>query len=148
MRFSTSIEYAVHALVFLSVHDGNGAVLVGDVAGAIKVPDSYLRKVFQLLARGGLVSSHRGAKGGFTLAREPERITLKDVVEAVDGSLPVYSCMKTRRKCVAVDPCPVSSAFEEARGRMAEVLDATTLRDLARGIARRSPGWIKVTECA
>jgi DNA-binding IscR family transcriptional regulator len=47
-----------------------------------------------------------------------------------------------------MDPCPVSAAFEEARQKMAEVLDATTLGSLAKGIAHRSAGWLKVTECA
>ena len=148
MQFSSSIEYAIHGLVYLAVNGSESATLVGDIAGAIKVPDSYLRKVFQLLVRGGLVSSQRGAKGGFVLAREPARITLKDVVEAIDGSLPLYSCLKAKRKCADLDSCPVSSAFEEARHRMAEVLDATTLESLAKGISRRSASWLKVTECA
>jgi len=148
MQFSTSIEYAIHGLVYLAVNGSETATLVGDVARAIKVPDSYLRKVFQLLVRGGLVSSQRGARGGFVLAREPARITLKDVVEAIDGSLPLYTCMKAKRKCSGVAACPVSSAFEEARKKMADVLDATTLASLSRGIARRSARWLNVTGCA
>ncbi len=148
MQFSASIEYAIHGLVYLSVNGSETATLVGDIAKAIKVPDSYLRKVFQLLARGGLVSSQRGAKGGFVLAREPGSITLKDVVEAIDGSLPLYSCMKAKRKCTGLDDCPVSAAFAEAREKMAEVLDATTLESLGKGISNRSVGWLKVTECA
>jgi Rrf2 family transcriptional regulator, iron-sulfur cluster assembly transcription factor len=148
MQFSTSIEYAIHGLVYLAARRAAGPTLIGEIAQATRVPESYLRKVFQLLVRGGLVGSQRGARGGFTLAREPGRITLKHVVEAVDGSLPVYACMRTRRKCEALDPCPVSQAFEEARARMAEVLDATTLEDLARRISRRSVSWLKVGECA
>jgi Rrf2 family transcriptional regulator, iron-sulfur cluster assembly transcription factor len=148
MQFSTSIEYAIHGLVYLAVNGSETATLVGDVATAIKVPDSYLRKVFQLLVRGGLVTSQRGAKGGFVLARDPARITLKDVVEAIDGSLPLYTCMKAKRKCSALEACPVSAAFEEARNKMAEVLGGTTLESLAKGISHRAVGWLKVTECA
>jgi Rrf2 family protein len=148
MQFSTSIEYAIHGLVYLTAKRSDSAVLVGDVASAIKVPESYLRKVFQALVRARLVSSQRGARGGFVLAREPARITLKDIVEAIDGSLPLYTCVKARRKCTAVDPCPVSEAFEQARQKMAEVLEATNLEALASGISRRSVSWLKVTECA
>ena len=148
MQFSASIEYAIHGLVYLAVNATGSAVLVADVARAIKVPDSYLRKVFQLLSRGGLVTSLRGARGGFLLAREPSRITLKDVVEAIDGSLPLYSCMKGKRRCAARDACPVSDAFDEARRKMAEVLEATTLEKLARGISRRAASWLAVTDCA
>jgi Rrf2 family protein len=148
VQFSTSIEYAIHGLVYLAAKGSQTSTLVSEVAESIKVPESYLRKVFQLLSRSGLVSSQRGAHGGFTLARGPERITLKDVVEAIDGSLPLYSCLKVKRKCPSEERCPVSDAFEEARRRMAEVLDATTVSDLAQGISQRSPSWLKVTACA
>ena len=148
MQFSASIEYAIHGMVYLAVTKPAGAVLVRDVARAIRVPESYLRKVFQLLARAGLVASHRGAKGGFSLARNPGELTLRHVVEAIDGTLPSYSCQKTTRGCSIVPRCPVSEAFETARQKMAEVLEATSIKDLARGIAERSAGWLKVTECA
>ncbi len=148
MQFSNSIEYAIHGLVYLAAEKSDSAVLVGSIAKAIKVPESYLRKVFQLLARAGLVSSQRGVHGGFVLGREPARITLKNIVEAIDGSLPLYTCMKARRKCSALDPCLVSEAFEQGRAKMAEVLDATNLEGLAAGISRRSGSWLKVTECA
>ena len=148
VQFSLSIEYAIHGLVYLASGNSGAATLVGDIAKATSVPESYLRKVFQLLARAGLVSSHRGVKGGFSLARVPAEITLKDVVEAIDGSLPAYTCLKTARGCSLDEACPVSSAFAAARQKMAEVLDATTIGDLTRGISRRSAGWLKVTECA
>ncbi len=148
MRFSASVEYAIHGLVYLAVGTGQGPVLVGEVARAIKVPDSYLRKVFQLLSRAGLVRSQRGARGGFVLGRQPAEISLADIVEAIDGSLPVYECMKAHRKCAVGDGCPVSAAFDEARQKMAEVLGRTSLKSLAARIARRSAGWLPVTECA
>jgi Rrf2 family protein len=148
MQFSTGIEYAIHGLVYLTANRSDSAVLVGDIAKAIKVPESYLRKVFQVLVRAGLVSSQRGARGGFVLARDPSRITLKHVVEGMDGSLPLYTCMKVRRKCSALEPCPVSAAFEQAQQKMAEVLDATNLETLAAGISRKTASWLKVTECA
>jgi Rrf2 family protein len=148
VQFSASIEYAIHGLVYLASRGAGETVLMGEVSRAIRVPDSYLRKVFQGLARAGLVLSQRGARGGFLLAREPSAISLRDIVEAVDGSLPFYTCLKTKRKCTAKEACPVSKAFDEGRRRMAEVLEATTLDSLAGGIARRSPAWLKVTECA
>ena len=148
MQFSTSIEYAIHGLVYLAALRSDSAVLAGDVAEAIRVPESYLRKVFQLLSRAGLVASHRGVKGGFTLARDAKRITLRHVVEAIDGTLPFYACAKSTRKCSIVEDCPVSTAFAAARRKMAEVLDETTIADLARGIAKRSESWLKVNDCA
>jgi Rrf2 family transcriptional regulator, iron-sulfur cluster assembly transcription factor len=126
VQFSLSIEYAIHGLVYLASAGSDAATMVGDIAKATSVPESYLRKVFQLLAKAGLVASHRGVKGGFSLARVPAEITLKDVVEAIDGSLPAYTCLKTARGCSLDEACPVSGAFA----------------------SKRSARWLKVTECA
>ncbi|MFW6181285.1 MAG: RrF2 family transcriptional regulator, partial [Spirochaetota bacterium] len=91
MRFSTGLEYAIHGLVYLATVPPGKAVLISEVASAIGVSETYLRKVFQQLSRSGILHSQRGVGGGFWLAREPGEITLKDVVDAIDGSLPVYT---------------------------------------------------------
>ena len=90
MKFSQSIQYAMHELSYLVKKTENKSVLIKDIAEAILVPEGYLRKVFQLLARNGLVRSQRGATGGFCLAKRPDEISFKNVVEAVDGSVPLF----------------------------------------------------------
>jgi Rrf2 family transcriptional regulator, iron-sulfur cluster assembly transcription factor len=148
MQFSASIEYAIHGLVYLAAAGSPNAVLLGDIARATAVPESYLRKVFQHMARAGLVASHRGVKGGFTLARGAKEITLTAVVRAIDGALPTYTCMREKRKCADTEACMVSEVFAQARRRMEEVLNGTTIDTLARAIGARSPGWLKVVQCA
>ncbi len=149
MRFSTSIEYAIHSLVFLANVSRESPVLVSDVASATRVPETYLRKLFQQLTRSGILFSRRGAKGGFSMARDPDEITLKDVVEAIDGSLPTYTCLKTTRGCRLASPCPVHEVFEEARAKMAGVLAGTTVADLLERISNGKPAatWIDVKAC-
>ena len=122
-------------------------MLIGDVVEATRVPEAYLRKLFQQLGRSGLLASQRGPNGGFKLARSPERVSLKDIVESVDGSLPEYTCMKMIRGCDLEHPCPVHEAFHEASRRMEEILEATTLRSLLDDISRREPltDWLRVT---
>ena len=148
MQFSASIEYAIHGLVYLAVSGSPNAVLLGSIAGATAVPESYLRKVFQLMARAGLVASHRGVKGGFTLARAAKDISLADVVQAIDGALPTYTCMREKRKCADTEACIVSDIFAQARRKMEEVLGGTSLDALAKTISARSPAWLKVVQCA
>ena len=146
MKFSSSIEYAIHGLVFLTGVPAGRAVQLPDVAGAINVPESYLRKVFQQLTRGGVLGSQRGAHGGFFLLRGPDSITLKDIVEVIDGSLPAYGCIRERRQCGITLNCPVKNVFEEARAKMAEVLDATTIKDLRDELEsnRHEVDWLSV----
>jgi Rrf2 family protein len=146
MKFSNSIEYAIHGLIFLSTVPAGTATQITDVAKAIKVPEAYLRKVFQELTRRGILSSQRGVRGGFYLSGDPENISLKDVVEAIDGSLPMYGCLRDRRSCSITLECPVKEAFEEARQKMAEVLDATSIKGLREDLKkhRQEAAWLAV----
>ena len=136
MRIASSTEYAIHGLMYIasvaSVQTDGRTVLLRDAASAIAVPESYLRKVFQLLTRRGIVNSQRGARGGYTLARPADDITLRDVVEAVDGPLMGYSCLRQRRHCDGAPSCLVRETFKPAAARMAEVLEGVSIGDIAR----------------
>ena len=147
MKFSTSIEYAIHGLIYLARTPPGNLVLIKNISEATKVPEAYLRKIFQQLGRSGIVTSQRGARGGFRLAGDPGQITLKGIVESIDGSLPVYTCLNELRDCSLSLPCPVHAAFEEAQTRMAEVLEATSIKDLLVDIARQEPvaEWLQVS---
>jgi len=147
MQFSVSIEYAIHGLIYLARTGGEKAVLLADIASAVKVPKEYLRKIFQMLTRARLVAGRRGAGGGYRLALPADELTLRQVVEAVEGSLPLYGCLHMRRHCELALSCPVQKAFDEARQKMAETLQGTTIADLTREIAenRREHSWLKVT---
>ena len=147
MQFSMSIEYAIHGLVYLARAPEGKAVLLGDIASSIKVPKEYTRKIFQQLTKKRLITARRGAGGGYRLARPAAEISLLDVVEAIEGSLPVYSCLRLHRHCGISPNCPVQRAFEEAREKMAEVLQATSILVLSKEIAenRQEHSWLKVT---
>jgi Rrf2 family protein len=147
MQYSVSIEYAIHGLIYLARAGDEKAVLLADIASAIKVPKEYMRKIFQMLTRKRLITGRRGAGGGYRLARPAGELTLRDVVEAIEGSLPLYGCLHMRRHCELALSCPVQKAFDDARRKMAEALQGTTIADLTREIAenRREHSWLKVT---
>ena len=146
MKFSSSIEYAIHSLVYLARQASDAPVLVADVASAINVSETYLRKVFQQLVRSSIVSSQRGAKGGFHLARPANGITLKDVVESIDGSLPTYTCLKKQRSCSVTLDCPVHRQFDLAREQMAGALDEMSIADIGSEIINTTEdlAWLRV----
>jgi Rrf2 family protein len=147
MQFSMSIEYAIHGLVYLARAHGEPAVLLGDIASAIRVPKEYMRKIFQQLARKRLVLARRGVKGGYRLARPAAELSLKEVVEAVEGSLPLYHCLSLQRHCGLSPSCPVQRTFRLASEKMAEVLQSVSIQDLSREIKenRSEHSWLKVT---
>ena len=81
--FSQTVEYALRAMVQLAA-DSSGAATTKDIAAKAKVPSAYLAKVLQSMRRGGLIHSRRGVGGGVTLAKPAGKITLLDIIDAVE----------------------------------------------------------------
>jgi Rrf2 family protein len=129
MKFSKSTELAIHGLWMLA-NRRPALVLISEMAKAQKVSESYLAKVFQKLARKGLVRSTRGKRGGFSLARLPEDISMADVVRAIEAEEPLYDCLDEHRGCQSRLQCTLRSVFEEAEKVLYAALEKTSLADL------------------
>jgi Rrf2 family transcriptional regulator, nitric oxide-sensitive transcriptional repressor len=129
MKLSKSTELALHGLFQLATTRPR-QLLVAEMASAQHVSTSYLAKVFQRLARKGLVKSTRGKKGGFILARTPAEITLADIVRAVEAEEPLFDCLGEQRNCKALDDCLVHGCFKEAEANLYHALEGTSLNDL------------------
>jgi len=130
MQFSIGCEYAIHGMLFLAMRPENDIVLVNDIARAQNLPESYLAKVFQLLARGGLLRSFRGSHGGYMLALPPERITLKDIAVAIEGNTPLFSSLSNKRECSLDEDCLIRAAFTRAEESLYRELEKVTLREM------------------
>jgi Rrf2 family protein len=120
----------MRGIVYLAKQPRGTICLVSDVAEAQGVPESYLAKIFQDLSRSGLVVSHRGAKGGFALARDPDRITLRQVIEAVEGPIALSPCLDERVGCELSEACEVHLILAEAQAQLLKVLDEAALQDV------------------
>jgi Rrf2 family protein len=129
MKFSKSTELAIHGL-WLLASKRPGLLLISKMAAAQGVSESYLAKIFQKLARKGLVRSTRGKRGGFTLAKEPKEISVADVVRAVEAEEPLYDCMDENRGCRGRAGCLLRQVFDRAERRMFTALEETSLADL------------------
>jgi len=120
-------EYAVRAMMYLAdVPDGHVAAL-REIGRAKDIPESFLAKILQSLAHAGLVSSHRGARGGFTLARDAGEITVRAVIEAVDGPITLNRCVLAPEDCELSGHCRMHAVWVETQERMLSVLDGVTL---------------------
>ncbi len=99
---------------------------------ALGIPRNYLSKILHALARGRLLESTRGPRGGFTLAREPASIVLQEVVEVFDDIGSTSRCLLGRPQCSDGNPCPVHGRWKELSGSMmAFFRDTTVLMDSA-----------------
>jgi Rrf2 family protein len=145
MHLSMSVEYAIHGLLFLAGNESNRGILLSEIARIIEVPESYLRKVFQILSRRGIVIAQRGAKGGYFLSRQPEQISVREVVEAIEGISSLYSCVsKGKKKCTTLTHCPIEITFKKAGEKMYEILEKISLNDLLTDFTKQGvkPVWL------
>jgi Rrf2 family protein len=126
------------------VHQDHPILLVSDIAHALNIPESYLAKVFRNLAKTGLIRSFRGAKGGYSLGRSPEKITLKDLVKAVEGDTPIYQCLAARRGCDGQDICEVIATFDVAEDHLYDELGKVNFKQL-KEFTLRNPDRMAIT---
>jgi len=143
MRLTRGSDYAIRGMMYLAKQPRGKVCLVSQVAEVQCLPESYLAKIFQDLSRSGLVVSYRGAKGGFVLARDPNEITLRQVIEAVEGPIALSPCLDERMGCEQSETCEVHLVLAEAQSRLLEVLDGATLQGTIgswnEGLARSQP---------
>ena len=130
MRLTRVSDYGLRGMLYMARQPLGQVCLVSQVAAAEELPESYLAKIFQDLARSRLLISHRGAKGGFSLVDDPQEINLLQIIEAVGGPIALAPCLDIREGCDRVNLCEIYDALDSAQAQMISVLESTTLADL------------------
>lgn len=125
---SQTAEYALRAVVYLADNPDRPHT-AREIAKASQVPLGYLSKVLQELVRAGLVSSQRGLHGGFTLVPPPSRVTVWDVIEAVDPLRRIRTC-PLGLKAHGANLCPMHRRLDQAMAMVEEAFRSSTLADL------------------
>jgi len=124
-------EYAIRAMTYLARRPVGDITPLHDVGAEQDIPESFLAKIFQSLVHADLVVSQRGAHGGFALARPPADITVREIVEAVDGPISLNGCVLWPEECERSGSCRMHQVWVLAQERMMEVLGRVTLAELA-----------------
>lgn len=133
MRISARADYAVRAAAELASADHDGPVRAENLAKAQDIPHRFLEGILADLRRDGLVTSQRGAGGGYTLARPADRITVADVVRAVDGPLVFVRGERPSDLEFRGAAAPLLHVWVALRASVRSVLEEVTLADLASG---------------
>jgi Rrf2 family protein len=129
-------DYALIALTGLADRQTE-AVSTRDLAGQLQLPLPALRNILKDLARQGLVTATQGPRGGYRLAREPGRITVAEVVEAIEGPMKFARCCslpgeaEEAHECRLERSCRIKGAIRRMHGRVVDLLGRTTLEELA-----------------
>ena len=135
--FSRSAEYAIRALAFLAAQEPGKLSGAREIAEAESIPMPFLWKILQKLAAKKLVRSFRGVRGGYELARPPQRITLDKILKEMGEAEALERCILGFARCREKNPCALHELWAERRKSFTEALRKTTLSDLA-AASRRS----------
>lgn len=127
MKLSTRTRYGVRLMVSLAAKFGNGPVLLKDIAKEQEISEKYLSLIVIPLKASGLVQSTRGAHGGYTLARDPSQINVKEIVDVLEGETRLVDCVKDPAICSRVAACATRDMWAAVEGKIAETLRAITL---------------------
>jgi len=147
MKMGAGVEWAAHCCLLLDWLGNDEAVSTARLAAGFEIPPAYLNKQLQALVRAGILTSVPGARGGFRLDRPLRKITLMDVVAAIEGPDEAFECTEIRQRGPGVDtpkrlfrrPCAVDAAMRSAELQWRRALAARTLADLRDTVDRSAP---------
>ena len=143
MQVTHAGEYAIIGLLYLAKQPEGRTVMIDEIGDAERIPKSFVAKIFQTLARAGFIQSHRGAHGGFSLARPAGEISLLQILNCVEGEFALQKCVGEEPVCVVATErlgnCVLCGVFAEAQRRVNEVFARTTLADLLARAGRAQP---------
>ena len=137
LRIGKITDYGIVVASRLAGTAANASHSVRDVAIMTAVPQPTVSKVLKQLARAGIVSSARGANGGYRLSRPPEQISVVQVIEALEGPIAVTECSgETRGLCTHEARCGVRANWERINQAVYQALSGISLADMTRPLAR------------
>ncbi|MFC1721614.1 RrF2 family transcriptional regulator [Patescibacteria group bacterium] len=135
MKLTRKSEYGLKGLLYLARQKERRAVLTSEVSAAQDIPQSFLNKIFQKLVKAGILKSYRGYRGGFSLAKKPKEITLKKIVEILEGPIDLWP----KKRNVESDEIEVAkgsssaallSVWQKVQLKVNRMLEKVTVLDL------------------
>jgi Rrf2 family transcriptional regulator, cysteine metabolism repressor len=120
----------MRAMLDLAQHYQEGLALAKEVAARQEISERYLENLFISLKTAGLVKSVRGARGGFVLAKPPDKIKLSDIIRVSEGPLVLVECVADAGVCPRSAKCAARDLWSELQSAMGKVLGSITLQDL------------------
>src|ERR1035437_10169057 len=120
--FSKKCEYGLPAVLYLAAHVARVTIPAEEIAGKLSIPREFVSKILQSLTESGIVNSQKGKSGGFSIAKDPKRIKLIDIVSAIDGLDMFNNCVLGFPNCNPDNPCPLHHKWGKLRAKAYQML--------------------------
>ena len=140
---SRKTKYGLQSLIYLAKRYNQKPVLISDLAESERIPKKFLESILLDLKNKGILQSKKGKGGGYTLARDPQKITIGEVIRILEGPLAPVPCVSQTayRKCDECqdeNTCEIRIVMKEVRDAMANILDNATFRDLIQKVEMKN----------
>lgn len=137
MKLSTRSRYGLRLLVELAMAPPETTMFLGDIAKQQDISEKYLSKLVIPLRGARLIVSRRGANGGYMLARDPREITLKEIVEALEGELFPLDCVKDPEVCTRTPQCASHDVWVDLNRVISEYLEGISLESIVQDYKKK-----------
>ncbi len=129
LQIRRETDYAIRCIYYLSGNEGE-VIMVDEISREMKIPKSFLAKILQKLSKAEIVKSYVGVKGGFYLARKPSRVSLYDVIVAIEGPVTMNKCTISNKSCSLSRTCRVHPIWINVRKEVEEILKKSNFQSL------------------
>lgn len=130
MKLSTRSRYSARILLELARNTGQAPLQVSEISKRQNIPAKYIEQLIRTLKSAQLITSSRGPKGGYVLAKDPDAISLGDIVRLFEGQSELVECISSPEKCNRAEECNVRLAWKEATQALFEKLDGVSIATL------------------
>ncbi|MDE2216369.1 MAG: Rrf2 family transcriptional regulator [Planctomycetota bacterium] len=136
MKLSKKSDYALRAMIYLSMNYQRGAVQIKEISAKEKIPQKFLENILLALRKAGILNSKMGLRGGYELARSPDLITLGDVIRVLDGAIAPVNCVSqiSYKPCSVEVTCVIRGVMMDVRKAITDVLDTITFADMCKRV--------------
>jgi Rrf2 family protein len=134
MRLSKKGDYALRAMIYLSLNYKRSPIQIHEISTEEKIPEKFLEQILLELKKSGLLDSRRGIGGGYSLIKKPDEITLAQVIRIIDGPLAPLSCVSkwAHVSCPEEENCGLYSVMLDVRNAIAKILEGITFEDVCK----------------
>ncbi|MHB1346420.1 MAG: RrF2 family transcriptional regulator [Candidatus Humimicrobiaceae bacterium] len=132
MRISTRTRYGMRLMVNLALNFGNGYAFLKDIAKNEGISEKYLSLIVIPLKAAGMLATIRGVHGGYILSKHPSKISVKEIVEVLEGDLSLVECSKDDKYCIKAKNCVTHDIWSELSEKITDFLNSFNLEDVAK----------------
>jgi FeS assembly SUF system regulator len=139
LRITKQSDYGIVLMTLFAGAEAGRVHSTRGLAAGARLPLPTVSKILKALARAGLLQSHRGVKGGYRLARDPSRISVEEIIRALEGPIAITECMDNGSDCEIEGTCPVRGNWQRINAAVKDALAAIPLSEMAAQVSFAAP---------